>query len=149
MKQFHAAWVSLLSIGLALSAPSGRADEPASPPAPAVPPASPGEGAQPTPAPAPRHAHTRGGYVLSDLTEKLGLTEDQQKTIGPVIRSYQSRVKELRGDDTLSKEDRRAKMREIATATHDQIRAALTPDQQKVFDAMPPPGGRPKNPDSN
>jgi hypothetical protein len=87
--------------------------------------------------------------VLADLTEKLGLTADQQKTIGAFIKSNQSQMKEVRGDDSLSKEDRRAKMREITASTHDQIRAALTPDQQKLFDAMPAGGGRPKNPDNN
>jgi hypothetical protein len=36
-------------------------------------------------------------------------------------------------------------MMEIMKSTHDQVRAVLTPDQQKTFDAMPPPernGGR-------
>ena len=30
-------------------------------------------------------------------------------------------------------------MKDIMTASHDQVRALLTPDQQKTFDAMPPP----------
>jgi len=48
--------------------------------------------------------------------------------------------KALRNDDTLSKEDRRSKMgRESMKSGHDQIRALLTPDQQKDFDSMPPP----------
>ena len=31
-------------------------------------------------------------------------------------------------------------MQAIRKSTHDQIRALLTPDQQKTFDAMPKPG---------
>jgi hypothetical protein len=34
-------------------------------------------------------------------------------------------------------------------ATHDQIRADLTPDQQKIFDTMPAGGGKPKNTENN
>jgi len=153
MKPLPVASLSLLSVGFALSVPSGRADEPANPPAPAAtpasPPTSPADGAQPTPPPGPRHQRMRGGYVLAELTEKLGLSADQQKTIGAIIKNNQGQIRELRGDDSLSREDRRAKIREIATSTHDQIRAALSPDQQKLFDAMPAGGARPRNPDNN
>jgi hypothetical protein len=89
------------------------------------------------------------GYVLDDLTAKLGLSADQQKGIGAIIDSSHSQAKALRADDSLSKDDKRAKMRAIMASTHDQIRAALTADQQKVFDALPAPGARPKNPDGN
>jgi hypothetical protein len=37
-------------------------------------------------------------------------------------------------------EETRAKMQEIQKTAHDQIRALLTDDQQKKFDAMPAPG---------
>jgi Spy/CpxP family protein refolding chaperone len=91
----------------------------------------------------------RRGYVLADLTEKLNLTADQQKTIGGTIRNSQSQMREVRADNSLSVDDRRARMREIMGSTRGQIRAALTPDQQKLFDAMPPGGGRPRQPDNN
>lgn len=151
MKRFPAVSLSLLSIGLALSAASLLADDtPSTPPPtpPANPPASPGDGSQPTPPPEPHHRRMRG-YVLADLTAKLGLTADQQKAIGAIIENTRSQGKAVRDDDTLSKDDRRAKMMEIMKAAHDQIRAALTPDQQATFDAMPGPGGRPKNTENN
>jgi hypothetical protein len=91
----------------------------------------------------------RQGYELAELTEKLNLTADQQKTIGGIIRDGRSQMRGVHGDDSLSKDDRRAKMQEINASTRGQIRAALTPDQQKLFDAMPPGGARPKQPDSN
>jgi hypothetical protein len=46
-------------------------------------------------------------------------------------------------DDSLAQDDKRAKMREIMTTTKPQIRAALTADQQKIFDALPTSGGGP------
>jgi hypothetical protein len=155
MKQFPAISLSMFSVGLALSASHAWADDPASPPAAPAAPAnsqtSPGAGDEPTPTPGPQH-HRRmsRGYVLEDLTDKLTLTADQQKSVGGIIESGRSQAKALHGDDSLSGEDKRAKMRAIMTSTHDQIRAALTPDQQKIFDTLPAPGGgKPKNQDNN
>jgi hypothetical protein len=154
MKPFPVVPLSLFSIGLALFASSGRADDQANPPAPtpavpASPQVTPGEGAQPTPTPMPRHKRMRPGYALEELTEKLGLTAEQQKTVGAAIDSGRSQAKALRGDDSLSKDDKHEKMMEIMKATHDQIRADLTPDQQKIFDTMPAGGGKPKNTENN
>ncbi len=147
--------LSLLSAGLALSASPGAADEPTSPPAPPAapgnPPATPGEGSEPTPPPPPpqRHMRVRPGYVLEELTQKLSLTADQQKAIGAILRDSQAQMQTVRGDDSLSRDERRAKIRGVLASTRGQVRAALTPDQQKLFDAMPQPGARPRNPDNN
>lgn len=82
------------------------------------------------------------GYVLADLTRKLDLTADQQKAVAAILASSEAQTRELRGDDSISAEDKRAKMREIFNLTRTQIRAALTPAQQKTFDALPANGGR-------
>jgi hypothetical protein len=90
------------------------------------------------------------GYSLEELTSKLALSADQQKAVGAAIDSARSQSRALRNDTSLSWDDKREKMRQIAKSAHDQIRAALTPDQQKQFDALPPPPrGRPRGPDSN
>ena len=107
-----------------------RADEPPATPVPAAPAA--GE----------HHRGDRGAMRanrLKMLDEKLSLTDAQKQQITAIWASSEQQGKALRNDDTLSKEDRRAKMGEIMKASHDQIRALLTPDQQKTFDAMPPP----------
>src|ERR1700691_4501109 len=104
MRPLSAFALSALSIGLAFSA-SARADDPSSPPTPPPAPASPADGSDASPH---RH-HMRPAYVLSELTEKLGLTADQQKQVGAIIDSGASQMKALRGDDSLSKEDKRAK----------------------------------------
>jgi hypothetical protein len=143
----------MFSIALALAS-SGWADDQASPPvppttAPATPQVTPADGAQPTPTPAPRHRRMRPGYTVEELTEKLGLSADEQKSVAAIIEDGRSQAKAIRGDDSLSKDDRREKMMAVTKATHDQIRAALTPDQQKIFDTLPPGGGRPKNTETN
>jgi hypothetical protein len=133
--------LSLLSIGLALPAAISFAQDSATqppPPMPAAPDAPPAEGAQP-----PRR---RGGYVLEELTAKLSLTADQQKSVGAAIKSGRDQMKAVRDDDSLSDDDKRAKGREIMGATKAQIRALLTPDQQAIFDKMPMRGGRPPAP---
>src|SRR5271157_3466341 len=92
MKAHPAVSLSILSIALALSASTGRADDPASPPAPPAaapgnPPATPGDGTQaaPTPPPpGPRRMRMRPGYALEELTQKLSLTADEQKTVGAI-----------------------------------------------------------------
>jgi hypothetical protein len=137
--------LSLLSLGLVIAQAPLRAQDasPAQPPAPpsdapevpATPPTTDGQ----TPPP-PAH-HRREGLTLAFLTEKLGLTPEEQKVIGPIIQSGRQQAKELREDDSLSQDDKRAKMKEIAEATRSQIRAALTPAQQTVFDALPQHGG--------
>jgi hypothetical protein len=80
--------------------------------------------------------------VLGELTAKLNLTAEQQKAIGAILANSDSQLKDLRGDDSLSMEDKRAKMKQINESTRSQIRAGLTPSQQKIFDTLPANGGR-------
>jgi hypothetical protein len=79
----------------------------------------------------------RPAFILADLTEKLGLTADQQKTIGGFIASADAQGKALRQDDSIPRDEKRPKMKAIIETTRGQIRGALTPAQQQTFDAMP------------
>jgi len=141
MKPASALSLALFSAGIALSCTQARADDstvpPIPPPAPSSPDTSPADGGQAQ----PRHRRPRG-FVLGELTAKLDLTAAQQKTVGGVLAAGQTQMKELRGDDTLSQEDKRARMRGIGESTRAQIRAALTPAQQAIFDTLPANGGR-------
>jgi hypothetical protein len=137
--------ISVLSAGVALSLASARADDPSNPPvpppAPASPDTTPGEGT-PTPPPGQHHRRMRPAFVLGELTEKLSLTADQQKTVGAIIADSDGQLKTLRQDDSISNEDKRAKAQAIISAARGQIRAALTPAQQAIFDTLPTRGGR-------
>jgi Spy/CpxP family protein refolding chaperone len=127
----------MVSAVFALSAASLRAQD-ATPPTPTPPGNSdtaPADGGQ------ANHRHRRG-WELADLTQKLNLTVDQQKTVGAIIADGRSQSKALREDQSIAQEDKRAKMQEIMGTTRAQIRAALTPDQQKLFDALPSRGER-------
>jgi Spy/CpxP family protein refolding chaperone len=133
--------LSLLSVGLAIPAAASFAQDSASQPPPAAAPAPdapPPDGAQP-----PRR---RGGFVLEELTQKLTLTADQQKSVGDAIKAGRDSMRAIRGDDSLSDDDKRAKSRAAMAATRAQIRALLTPDQQAIFDKLPARGERPPPP---
>ncbi|HEY1794089.1 MAG TPA: hypothetical protein VGG34_14330 [Opitutaceae bacterium] len=141
--------LTLLCAAAALALPGLRADDPSSPPPP--PPSAPDSNApapdqQPPPPPRGRHRRGRGPLNLADLTARLGLTADQQKQVGGVIKGFDDQMRSLRRDDSLSDDDRRAKGRALVEATRGQIRALLTADQQKSFDAMPRRGGPPPTP---
>jgi periplasmic protein CpxP/Spy len=70
------------------------------------------------------------------LTKQLKLTSDQQPKVLDILKSEQSQMESLRSDTSTSQDDRRSKMMDIHKASDDQIRALLTPDQQKKWDAM-------------
>jgi Spy/CpxP family protein refolding chaperone len=84
--------------------------------------------------------------VLEELTQKLSLTPDQQKQVGDIIKAGREQMRTIHENDSLSDDDKRAQMKQATSATRAQIRAVLTPDQQKIFDTLPTRGPRPQNP---
>jgi Spy/CpxP family protein refolding chaperone len=80
--------------------------------------------------------------MVERLKDRLNLTDDQVTKIQGIMKDQMDKMTALRSDDSLSREDRRAKMMDLRKAAHDQIRAILTPDQQKIFDTMPLDGPR-------
>jgi len=135
--------LSLISAGVALSLAPARADDasapPVPPPAPAGQDTSPGAGQAPPP---PHHRRMHPAFVLGELTAKLSLTADEQKSVGAVIADTDGQLKALREDDSIAKEDKRAKMKTITETARGQIRALLTPAQQAIFDTLPTRGER-------
>jgi len=79
---------------------------------------------------------------LDQLDQKLHLTAEQKTQIQAIWDKTGQDVRALRQDQNLSQEDRKAKRREAMKAAHDQVRALLTADQQKIFDTMPMRGNR-------
>jgi LTXXQ motif family protein len=84
--------------------------------------------------------------MLEMLKEKLSLTDAQVKQVKDIGRTEREQERDVRQDTSLSSEDRRAKLMAARKAEHDQIRAILTPDQQAIFDKLPPVGGRRRPP---
>lgn len=76
------------------------------------------------------------GPAIEMLTEQLGLTKEQADQLKPALEKQRSQMEALRGDESLSPEDRRARMRAIREATDTAIAAVLTPEQKKKRQEM-------------
>ena len=80
--------------------------------------------------------------MLEHLKTALNLTDGQTKQVAAILKDQMKQGMAIRDDDSLSDDDKQAKIQASRKATHDKIRALLTPDQQKTFDALPPMGPR-------
>jgi Spy/CpxP family protein refolding chaperone len=116
--------LTLLAFGVLAVAPVVRADD--------------ADKAPPPPRDHPRMAEMREKR-LKQLDEKLHLTDDQKARIGDIWDKAAQQAKADREAARDEAKDRRAQRRDMMKATHDQVRAVLTPEQQKIFDELPPP----------
>ena len=66
-----------------------------------------------------------------DELASLNLSDDQKAQVSKIRTDEKSQIMAAKSDSTLSAEQKQAKVREIRTATHQQIRAVLTPEQRK------------------
>ncbi|HTV85501.1 MAG TPA: hypothetical protein VME63_08845 [Dyella sp.] len=82
----------------------------------------------------PRHADPQ--RQAARLTKRLGLSDDQSSKIATILQNRQQQMEALRGDSSLSPQDRRAKMRSIQRDSDTQINSVLTPAQQTQYANM-------------
>jgi protein CpxP len=71
---------------------------------------------------------------LAEMTRRYHLSADQQTQIKPILLSQQQQMQALRGDASLSREDRMTKMQSIRGDSKNKIEAILNDDQKKQFD---------------
>ncbi|MEI7816254.1 MAG: hypothetical protein WCI45_03575 [Desulfuromonadales bacterium] len=69
-------------------------------------------------------------YRLNMMTSRLGLSEEQRIKIKPVLDEELIQIEALRGNDTLNRDQRRAKLQQLNKVTAEKIRPMLTPEQQ-------------------
>lgn len=74
---------------------------------------------------------------VEQLDQSLTLTAEQKSKILAILEKGRTEMQNV------PKEERKDKMAGMMKAQNDQIRALLTPEQQKKFDAMPQ-GGKKK-----
>jgi len=114
----------LIAVAVALAAPFSFAQEKDAPPPP-----PPGEhGGQ--------HKGGPRGDRFKMLVERLGLTEDQQAKIKPIVVDEMQAIKAVMDDASLDREAKRPKIREIMQAHNAQIKPILTPEQLKKLEDM-------------
>ncbi len=88
-----------------------------------------------TSAPPPRRGMMDPAQQLQGMTKRYNLSTDQQTQLKPVLESQQQQMQALRGDSSLSREDRMGKMQSIRADTRTKIEAILNDDQKKQFAA--------------
>jgi protein CpxP len=77
--------------------------------------------------------HARG---FNRLVEALNLTDDQKPKVKAIMDAQMQRISDVRGDDSLSQDDRRAKVKAIHEETATQMKTVLTPDQFAKWQKM-------------
>jgi Spy/CpxP family protein refolding chaperone len=73
---------------------------------------------------------------VKELTTKLNLTGDQQTKVKAILEENHQQMQTTMKDESLSKEDKHAKMKEMHESVHAKVRDVLTDDQKPKFDAM-------------
>ena len=68
-------------------------------------------------------------YRLDMMTRRLGLSEEQQARIKPILAEENLQLKGLRGNDTYNRDERRSKLQELNLATYEKIKPILTQEQ--------------------
>lgn len=73
---------------------------------------------------------------LEQMTQQLQLTAEQRAKIQAIQEANAPRTRAIFEDATLSRQQRREKLRPLRAETDAQIRQLLTPEQQTKFDEM-------------
>lgn len=89
----------------------------------------------------------RGGRM--DIAKMLNLTDDQKAKVQPILDAQRDKARAIMQDDSLSQDDKRAKMKQIRDDTTAQLKPILTADQFATWQKMqtrmrrmsPPAGG--------
>jgi periplasmic protein CpxP/Spy len=73
---------------------------------------------------------------VKELSTKLDLTADQQAKVKAILQENHQQMQAMMKDQSLSKEDKHAKMQSMHDSVHAKVREVLNEDQKKKFDAM-------------
>lgn len=113
IKLFSNITIALALLGLSLGAANLKAQETA-------------PQAQPT-----KKAHSTPAEQLATISAKYGLTEEQKQKVGVILDDEAKESSAIRKNQSLTKEDRKAKLSELHKASEAKIHALLTPEQLK------------------
>lgn len=131
--------LALATAGLLAATTHLRAEDPVPPTPPVNPPAGrpaagiregePGQG-RPN-----RPGGPRGGDRLEMMKERLNLTPEQVEKLKPIFAADAEKLKALREDAALTREQKGEKARAIVQASMEEVKAILTPDQLEKWKA--------------
>ena len=70
---------------------------------------------------------------VARMTKRYNLSADQQTQIKPILANQQQQMMALRGDTSLSRDDKMAKMKGIREDSSTKIQAILNDTQKKQY----------------
>ena len=70
------------------------------------------------------------------MAKRLGLSEDQQKSLEPILADRMQQMESARADTSLAPQDRRAKMKGINQDSDARIEAVLNDTQKQQYEQM-------------
>ena len=73
---------------------------------------------------------------VKELTEKLNLNADQQAKARSMLEVFHQQSETISKDNSLSREEKRAKLRTAHESAKSKFREILNDDQKQKFDAM-------------
>ena len=88
--------------------------------------------AEQTPSQAPQ-ASAQSPSTSTDAAGKLNLSPEQKKQLHELRLSARDQAAIIRNDQKLTAEEKTAKLKELRAGMREQMKAVLTPDQQKVW----------------
>jgi periplasmic protein CpxP/Spy len=84
----------------------------------------------------PGQMHERIKERMENLSKELNLTKEQQEKIRPIIENEMKEMQAVRSNDSLTKEQKREKVKAIRQTTQAELNKILTPEQQKKYAEM-------------
>lgn len=72
--------------------------------------------------------------MVQTMSEKLSLTDDQKPKVRKIAEDTHKKMEAMHADQSMSREDRMAKMRSMHDDAMSQVRTILTDDQKKKLD---------------
>ena len=86
--------------------------------------------------PGNNHRNFDPGQQAGHLGQRLGLTSDQVAQIKPILADRFQRMQTLRADNSVSQQDRHAKVQAIMQNANSEIEALLNDTQKQQFEQM-------------
>lgn len=80
----------------------------------------------------------RAAERLQHLAQELALTDAQKAQIGDLMAKQRDAAFAIMDNEDLNRREKMKKVRDLRETGRMQIRALLTPEQKKKFDALPP-----------
>lgn len=80
------------------------------------------------------HKMPTADEMVQTMTEKLNLTDEQKPKVKAIAEETHKKMDAMHADQSMSRDDRMAKMRSLHNDAMAKVRAILNDDQKKKFD---------------